>query len=121
MTYSFDGDCEDDDITESCTSTEKMERTRCSERHRTKCWQYWPELEGSNVTYGMYNILSENIENYEDFMDFVDFRNPFRKTKIGTNEKGKIKLTRIVQGKELFHLLSSLVKEKVLLQSLSRS
>jgi hypothetical protein len=91
----------------------------CSERHRTKCGQYWPELEGSNVTYGMYNILSENIENYEDFMDFMDFmdfRNPFRKPRIGTNEKGKLKLTRIVQGKELFHLLSILVKEKVLLQ-----
>ena len=23
---------------------------------------------GSNVTHGMYNILSENIENYEDFI-----------------------------------------------------
>jgi len=42
--------------------------TRTVERHKTKCGQYWPELEGSNVTYGMYNILSENIENYEDFI-----------------------------------------------------
>jgi len=42
--------------------------TRTVERHRTKCGQYWPELEGSDVTYGMYNILSENIENYEDFI-----------------------------------------------------
>jgi hypothetical protein len=78
-----------------------------------KCGQYWPELEGSNVTYGMYNILSENIENYEDFMDFMDFRKPFRKPRIGTKEKGKLKLTRIVQGKELFHLLSILVKENI--------
>jgi hypothetical protein len=45
-----------------------MERTRCSERHRNKCGQYWPELEGSNIPYGMYNILSENIENYKDFI-----------------------------------------------------
>jgi hypothetical protein len=29
-------------------------------------------------------------------MDFMDFRNPFRKTRIGTNEKGKLKLTIIV-------------------------
>eukprot|EP00092_Neocalanus_flemingeri_P001562 GFUD01001664.1.p1 GENE.GFUD01001664.1~~GFUD01001664.1.p1 ORF type:complete len:742 (+),score=116.54 GFUD01001664.1:253-2478(+) len=42
--------------------------TRTVERHRTKCGQYWPELEGSNVTYGVYNIQSENIENYEDFI-----------------------------------------------------
>ena len=60
--------------------------TRTVERHRTKCGQYWPELEGvingtlehfsfnvvsstgSNVTYGIYNIKSENIENYEDFI-----------------------------------------------------
>jgi len=42
--------------------------TRTVERHRTKCGQYWPELEGTNVTYGVYNIQSENIENYEDFI-----------------------------------------------------
>jgi len=42
--------------------------TRTVERHRTKCGQYWPELEGTNLTYGVYNIQSENIENYEDFI-----------------------------------------------------
>ena len=41
--------------------------TRTVERHRTKCGQYWPELEGTNVTCGVYNIQSENIENCGQF------------------------------------------------------
>jgi tyrosine-protein phosphatase non-receptor type 9 len=42
--------------------------TRAVERHRTKCGQYWPELEGTSITCGIYEIHSENIENYEDFI-----------------------------------------------------
>jgi len=42
--------------------------TRTVERHRTKCGQYWPELEGSSIECGDYRITSENIENYEDFI-----------------------------------------------------
>jgi len=42
--------------------------TRTVERHRTKCGQYWPELEGTSITCGIYQIHSESIENYEDFI-----------------------------------------------------
>jgi len=42
--------------------------TRTIERHRTKCGQYWPELEGTSLLCGVYNIETENIENYEDFI-----------------------------------------------------
>jgi len=42
--------------------------TRTVERHRTKCGQYWPELEGTSIECGVYKITSENIENYEDFI-----------------------------------------------------
>merc|ERR1711936_687553 len=42
--------------------------TRTVERHRTKCGQYWPELEGTSIEFGAYRIQSENIENYEDFI-----------------------------------------------------
>lgn len=42
--------------------------TRTIERHRTKCGQYWPELEGTSIECGQYSIQSENIENYEDFI-----------------------------------------------------
>ena len=59
--------------------------TRTVERTRTKCGQYWPELEGENTQLerkqcqcccvsgtslqcGVYNVETENIENYEDFI-----------------------------------------------------
>jgi len=42
--------------------------TRTVERGRTKCGQYWPELEGTSITCGNYTVESENIENYEDFI-----------------------------------------------------
>ena len=62
--------------------------TRTVERTRTKCGQYWPELEGENTKLtrgswklcqcgcvtgtslqcGVYNVETENIENYEDFI-----------------------------------------------------
>lgn len=59
--------------------------TRTVERHRTKCGQYWPELEGgwqfpgmkywlnscfsgTSLLCGLYNVETENIENYEDFI-----------------------------------------------------
>ena len=42
--------------------------TRTVERHRTKCGQYWPELEGTSLACGIYTVETENIENYEDFI-----------------------------------------------------
>jgi len=42
--------------------------TRTVERHRTKCGQYWPELEGTSLTCGIFRVESESIENYEDFI-----------------------------------------------------
>jgi len=42
--------------------------TRTVERHRTKCGQYWPELEGTSLQCGIYTVETENIENYEDFI-----------------------------------------------------
>jgi len=42
--------------------------TRTVERHRTKCGQYWPELEGTKLTCGIFTVESENIESYEDFI-----------------------------------------------------
>ena len=31
-------------------------------------FQYWPELEGTSLTCGIYEIHSDSIENYEDFI-----------------------------------------------------
>jgi len=42
--------------------------TRTVERHRTKCGQYWPELEGTSISCGIYQIHSETIDNFEDFI-----------------------------------------------------
>ena len=52
--------------------------TRTMERARTKCGQYWPELEGKEITLlwlagtslqcGVFSVTTENIENYEDFV-----------------------------------------------------
>ena len=61
--------------------------TRTMERSRTKCGQYWPELEGkcilqaetmrylqtdynqgTSLQCGVFSVTTENIENYEDFV-----------------------------------------------------
>lgn len=42
--------------------------TRTMERARTKCGQYWPELEGTSLQCGVFSVTTENIENYEDFV-----------------------------------------------------
>jgi len=42
--------------------------TRTVERNRTKCGQYWPELEGTSQSCGIYSVTNESVENYEDFI-----------------------------------------------------
>jgi len=42
--------------------------TKCVERHRVKCGQYWPEDVGKVLKAGKYEVTSTEIENREDFV-----------------------------------------------------